>query len=55
MAQPASHRPGLPKRREEDDDGDDGGSGNGGSLGADSSRPILVEQTCKSRKQRRGR
>lgn len=43
MAQPASHRPGLPKMPEEDGDDDSGGSGNGGGLGAEASRPILVE------------
>ena len=43
LAQPASHRPGLLKRRREDGDGDDGGSRDGPGLGANQSQPILIE------------
>ena len=43
ISQPASSKPGLPKRRGEDGDDENGGSGNGGSLGTTASLPILVE------------
>ena len=43
LAQPASHRPGIPKRRREDGDDDEDNNGHGTGSGTSLAQPVLVE------------